>query len=108
MDNTYTDRRRQTRSSVYHHLYDAEGFCTRQSVAQALGLSLPTIYQNLNELVESGLVRYNGEAESTGGRRAAGVEIVPDARIAIGVSVTGHHLCSESPETNSVCGVFTA
>ena len=92
MDNTYTDRRRQTRSSVYHHLYDAEGFCTRQSVAQALGLSLPTIYQNLNELVESGLVRYNGEAESTGGRRAAGVEIVPDARIAIGVSVTGHHL----------------
>ena len=50
MDNTYTDRRRQTRSSVYHHLYDAEGFCTRQSVAQALGLSLPTIYQNLNEL----------------------------------------------------------
>ena len=56
MDNTYTDRRRQTRSSVYHHLYDAEGFCTRQSVAQALGLSLPTIYQNLNELVESGLV----------------------------------------------------
>ena len=37
-------------------------------------------------------MRYNGEAESTGGRRAAGVEIVPDARIAIGVSVTGHHL----------------
>ena len=92
MDNTYTDRRRQTRSSVYHHLYDAEGFCTRQSVAQALGLSRPTIDQNRNELVESGLVRYNGEAESTGGRRAAGVEIVPDARIAIGVSVTGHHL----------------
>ena len=92
MDMTYTDRRRQTRSSVYHYLYDAEGFCTRQSLAQSLGLSLPTIYQNLNELVESGLVRYNGEAQSTGGRRAAGVEIVPDARIAIGVSVSGHHL----------------
>ena len=92
MENSFADRRRQTRSSVYHCLYEAEGFCTRQTLAQSLGLSLPTIYQNLTELVDSGLVRYAGEAQSTGGRRALGVEIVPDARFAVGVSVTGHRL----------------
>ena len=92
MENAFADRRRQTRSSVYHCLYEAESFCTRQTLAQSLGLSLPTIYQNLSDLVDSGLVRYSGEAQSTGGRRAAGVEIIPDARIAVGVSVTGHRL----------------
>ena len=60
MENSFADRRRQTRSSVYHCLYEAEGFCTRQTLAQSLGLSLPTIYQNLTELVDSGLVRYAG------------------------------------------------
>ena len=87
MESSYNDRRRQTRSSVYHCLYETEGFCTRQMLAQNLGLSLPTIYQNLTELVDSGFVRYSGEAHSTGGRRAAGLEIIPDARIAVGAVV---------------------
>ena len=92
MESSYNDRRRQTRSSVYHCLYETEGFCTRQMLAQNLGLSLPTIYQNLTELVDSGFVRYSGEAHSTGGRRAAGLEIIPDARIAVGVSVAADRL----------------
>ena len=60
MESSYNDRRRQTRSSVYHCLYETEGFCTRQMLAQNLGLSLPTIYQNLTELVDSGFVRPPG------------------------------------------------
>ena len=92
METAFTDRRRQTRSAIYHCLYETEGICTRQTLAQTLGLSLPTIYQNLAELVDMGLVRYSGEAQSTGGRRAAGIEIVPGARIAVGVSVAAHKL----------------
>ena len=88
MDVNTRERRRQTRSNVYHYLYDAEGFCTRQLLAQALGLSLPTIYQNLSDLMETGLVRYAGQSQSTGGRKASGLAIVPDARIAVGVSIT--------------------
>ena len=65
------DRRRQSRSSVYHYLYETRDFCTRQSLAKALDLSLPTIYQNLTELVDAGLVRYAGQSQSTGGRRPA-------------------------------------
>ena len=65
MDVNSNERRRQTRSNVYHYLYGAQEFCTRQSLAQALDLSLPTIYQNLTDLVDAGLVRYAGQSQST-------------------------------------------
>lgn len=87
-----TDRRRHTRSSIYRYIYDAKGFCSRQSLSRELGLSLPTVYQNLSELMTAGLVQDSGEQQSTGGRKASGLSIVPDARVAVGISVTEHHL----------------
>lgn len=92
MDSGLTDRRRQTRNNVYRYIYDAKGFCSRQSLARELGLSLPTVYQNLSELMAAGLVRDSGELQSTGGRKAGGLSIVPDARVAVGISVTEHRL----------------
>ena len=86
------DHRRQSRSSVYHYLYETRDFCTRQSLAKALDLSLPTIYQNLTELVDAGLVRYAGQSQSTGGRKASGLAIVPEARVAVGVAITEDRL----------------
>lgn len=87
-----TERRRQTRSNIYRHLYKNTGFCSKQSIAYDLGLSLPTVYQNLTELMEAGLICYSGEQRSTGGRKAMGLSIVPDTRIAIGISVTENRL----------------
>ena len=92
MDSGLTDRRRQTRNNIYRYIYDAKGFCSRQSLARELGLSLPTVYQNLADLMSAGLVRDSGELQSTGGRKASGLSIVPDARIAVGISVTEHRL----------------
>ena len=80
------------RSSIYQYLYRATEFCSKQTLANSCGISMPTLYQNLNDLIEEGLVRYSGEEQSTGGRKAQGLEIVPDARIGIGVSVSLHHL----------------
>ena len=88
LNHTVTQRRRQTRSGIYQYLYRHREFCSKQTVAQAMGLSLPTVYQNLTELMEAGLIRYSGEQRSTGGRRAMGLDIVPDARVAIGISIT--------------------
>ena len=90
--NGIPDRRRQSRSSIYRYLYNAKDFCSRQSLARELNLSLPTVYQNLSELMEEGLVRDSGEQQSTGGRKASGLSIVPEARIAVGVSITEAHL----------------
>ena len=80
------------RSRIYRFLYDSKEFCSKQVLASSCGVSMPTLYQNLNELIEAGLVRYTGEAQFTGGRRAQGLDIVPDARVALGVSVTEHTL----------------
>ena len=74
------------RSRIYRYLYDAREFCTKQVLAVRCGVSMPTLYQNLNELMEA------GEAQFTGGRRAQGLDIVPDARVALGVSVSEHEL----------------
>ena len=83
---------RSVRSRIYHALYDAQDFCSKQTLAQLCGVSMPTLYQNLNELMEENLVRYSGEERSTGGRRAQGLDIVPEARISIGIAVSEHRL----------------
>ena len=93
MESSFTERRRMTRSGIYHCLYDTDGISTRQSLAQSLGLSLPTIYQNLAELVDLGLVRYSGEAQSTGGRRAAGMGSADGRQHAVYAAADHHFLC---------------
>lgn len=87
-----TERRRQTHNSIYHQIYRTSGICTKQSLSRDLHLSLPTIYQHLSELIEDGLVVYSGEQRSTGGRRAAGLSAVDDARFAVGASITEDRL----------------
>lgn len=88
MDFEANDRRRQSRSNIFRYIYDAQGFCSRQNLARDLGLSLPTVYQNLSSLMADGLVRDSGEQQSTGGRKASGLSIVADARVAVGISLT--------------------
>lgn len=89
---TITDRRRKTRNRIYQYLYLAEGLCTKQSVAMDLQLSLPTVHQNLAELLDAGLIRYAGEMQSTGGRRARGLIVVENARFAVGISIMDDRL----------------
>jgi len=84
--------RRPARRSIYRYIYDAKGFCSRQGIARELGLSLPTVYQNLSQLMAEGLVRDSGEQQPTGGRKASGLSVVPGARIAVGISVTENRL----------------
>ncbi len=76
------------RSRIYRYLYETQAFCSKQALAKHCAISMPTLYQNLSELMDDGLVRYSGERQSTGGRKAQGLDIVPDARVAAGVSVS--------------------
>ena len=92
LNDTITERRRQTRSSIYQYLYNQRGFCSKQTLSAEMGLSLPTVYQNLTELMDAGLVGFSGEQRSTGGRRAQGLGIIPTARIAIGISITANFI----------------
>lgn len=80
--------RRQNRNRIYQFLYHATGSVTKQMISEGLSLSLPTITQNFRDLMESGLIRWGHPLDSTGGRKPKTIEIIDDARIAIGVEIT--------------------
>lgn len=81
-----------TRNSIYNYIYAAETPPSKQDIAQALSLSLPTVHQNVGELVKAGYIKVGKIQQSTGGRRPAGYEVIPDVRFAVGISVSAEHL----------------
>lgn len=89
---TITERRRQTRNSIYKYMFFSDLPHSKQDIASDLSLSLPTVHQNLTELMEAGLVRRDGTHKSTGGRRAIRLTIAENARFAVGVSITENRL----------------
>lgn len=81
------DRKRLTRNRVFRCLYDAGEPLAKQELASRLSLSLPTVYQNINELLDSGLIEYTGPQASRGGRPAMQMRVVAGARYAVGIFI---------------------
>lgn len=65
---------------------------SRQGLVYELDLSLPTVTQNICELMERGLVCENGSFGHTGGRRARAYSIVSQAKCAVGLDITKNHI----------------
>ena len=65
---------------------------SRQEIASALGFSMPTVLQNVADLMECGLVFESGEYASTGGRKAKALSICGGLRCTIGVEITARHV----------------
>jgi predicted NBD/HSP70 family sugar kinase len=87
-----TERRRLTRNSVYNFIYEAKRPPSKQEIARELSLSLPTVYQNITELLEAGLIQVGQIHKSTGGRRPIGYSVVGDIKFAVGISITANKL----------------
>lgn len=83
--------KRLNRIRTIKYILDAKKV-SRQDIAAALGFSMPTVLQNVADLIDCGLVCEAGEYGSTGGRKAKALSICEGARCAIGVEVTAHHL----------------
>ncbi len=84
--------RAAARGRIYRYLHRTQSFCGKQDLARALDLSMPTVYQNVNELMELGLIGYSGQYQSTGGRSAKGLAILPGARLTVGISIMDDRL----------------
>ncbi|MCQ2508124.1 MAG: ROK family transcriptional regulator [Dorea sp.] len=67
-------------------------FATKSTLSKELGLSMPTVLSNVNELLEKGLLMEVGELESTGGRKARSIGINPIYARSVGVNITAHHV----------------
>jgi predicted NBD/HSP70 family sugar kinase len=83
---TTTDLKRINRNKVYRYIHEKDQV-SKRDIVLALGLSLPTVSQNLTELFDLKLLRYSGTFASSGGRRSKKISVIPDARMVIGVEI---------------------
>jgi predicted NBD/HSP70 family sugar kinase len=82
--------RRQNRNRVFRGLMDGGEPLTKQDLAAQLGMSMPTLSQNLKELEAMGLVENSGTTGSTGGRKPRLLSLVPEARFAVGIELSSN------------------
>ena len=68
--------KRINRSRVFKLISSCDKI-SKQDIANELSMSLPTVTQNLNELLEMGLISNNGSFVSTVGRRARAILSFP-------------------------------
>lgn len=81
-----TDIKKKNLSDVYHYIYKNPG-CSKQAIANALVISLPTVSQHLTTLMNKNLIEKSGQLTSAVGRRAMSYQIIPTARIAVGIEI---------------------
>lgn len=81
-----TEIRKLNKRNTYLYIYRHKE-CSKQELASSVGQSLPTVNQNLNELLEDGFVRVAGHYKSTGGRKPMVLQCTPEARVAVGVQI---------------------
>lgn len=78
--------KKNNKGRVYKYIY-ANRQASKQDIAYSLSMSLPTVTQNLKELLEEGFIKNDGYFESTGGRKASVYKCLYDAKVAIGVQL---------------------
>lgn len=83
--------KRLNRNNLLRYMLKSEQI-SKRSAAAALNLSIPTVTQCLNDLVEMGLARETGSLKSIGGRKSIGYCSIKDAKTAIGVDITRNHV----------------
>ncbi|PJG85483.1 ROK family transcriptional regulator [Conservatibacter flavescens] len=73
-------------NSIYQ-LFFSYSQLSKPQIANLLGLSLPTVLNNMAELERENKIKENGVLVSQGGRPATAYQLVNDAFIAIGVEI---------------------
>ncbi len=85
-------RRAQTKNRVFQYIYYAKEPVTQQQLAYELGLSLPTVHQNIAELEEEGLLLKVTGIKSTGGRPPVGYTVSSGQFLTIGVKLSASQI----------------
>lgn len=83
--------RKANRNQIFRYI-NKNGRVSRPEIVAALKISMPTVLQNVNDLIEKGLVQEVGEFKSTGGRKAIAISPVQNAKYAIGIDITSNHI----------------
>ncbi len=87
-----TELRKQNRNRVFRIIYEADAPMTKQEISQKLQMSLPTVTQNLKELLEEQVLTYAGTEESTGGRKARLIALNKNTYFSVGIELSPKHI----------------
>ena len=83
--------RRETRIRMARYIFEHKA-ASRQELSGALELSMPTVFQYVNDLMNRGLVIEAGEYNSTGGRKAKMLRLQAGIYSALGVEISRRHV----------------
>lgn len=81
-----TDIKKKNRSDVFHYIYRHSG-CSKQNIATALNISLPTVTQHLTALMDEQLIETCGQLRSSVGRKAIAYRVVGTAKLSMGIEI---------------------
>lgn len=84
---TTTDVKRLNKNRIFRLIHYTDKI-SRQEIAEILQLSLPTVNQNLKLLTNDGLIEFEGNFESTGGRKAQAIIVKGMSKCAISVNLS--------------------
>jgi glucokinase len=85
---TASDMRAINRSAILE-IIRRESPISRSAIAESLAVSLPTVMRIVDDLIEEGFVRPQGETEWTGGRRRSLLEFNAAGYVVLGVDMGG-------------------
>ncbi|MBR2766086.1 MAG: ROK family protein [Blautia sp.] len=97
------DIKLQNRFMIYNFIKDNH-LVSKQDIVSGLRISLPTVTQNLKYLSGEDLIDTSSQIRNTGGRNATAYSIRAKARVAIGISLTGHHITGVSVDLAGAVG----
>lgn len=80
------------RHRIYDLIYSNDSGISKPEIGTQLGLSLPTVISNVNQLIAEGLLTEGEMLSSTGGRKAVAIHCSKDARYAAGIDITLRHV----------------
>ncbi|HHV10528.1 MAG TPA: ROK family transcriptional regulator [Clostridiales bacterium] len=69
-----------------------KGETNKLEIATGLGISMPTVLQNVKDLMKDGIVAEIGSYQSTGGRKAKAISIIGTTRYSVGIDITREHI----------------
>ncbi|MDR1505562.1 MAG: ROK family transcriptional regulator [Treponema sp.] len=91
MQKSQINDKETTRSRIYQMVYQTESI-SKPELANRLGLSLPTVIQNVRSLQQDGLLIDGKTLKSTGGRKATAITLDKNARFSIGTEIERNHV----------------
>ncbi len=83
--------KRMNRNGILRYMLQEEK-ASKNTIAAALALSIPTVAQCLKELQSMGLIEEEGAMESIGGRKPMAYRAVKNAKVALGLDITRNHV----------------